>query len=74
MEIERLKKLQYLEEKEAKRVEAQRRGAAVIIDQIKDREQQRLKEREMLEKEQQQMLKNIEKMKEEDLRKAEIKK
>ena len=74
MEIERLKKLQYLEEKEAKRVEAQRRGAAVIIDQIKDREQQRLKEREMLEKEQQQMLKNIEKMKEEDLRKAKIKK
>lgn len=74
MEIERLKKLQYLEEKEAKRVEAQRRGAAVIIDQIKDREQHRMKEREMLGKEQQQMLKNIEKMKEEDLRKAEIKK
>lgn len=38
MEIERLKKLQVLEERETKRVEAQRKGAAVIIDQIKDRE------------------------------------
>ena len=32
MEIERLKKLQVLEEREKRRVEAQRMGAAVIID------------------------------------------
>ena len=38
MEIERLKGLQAAEIKEQARVEAQRRGAAVIIDQIKERE------------------------------------
>ena len=38
MEIERLKGLQISEQREVARVEAQRRGAAVIIDQIKDRE------------------------------------
>jgi len=46
MEIERLKALKAEEEREKLRVEAQRRGAAVIIDQIKDREVQRMKERE----------------------------
>ena len=51
MEIERLKGLQAAEEREKLRVQAQRRGAAVIIDQIKDREVQRLKEREQLERE-----------------------
>lgn len=51
MEIERLKGLQAAEEREKHRVQAQRRGAAVIIDQIKDREVQRLKEREQLERE-----------------------
>jgi len=38
MEIERLKGLQISEQREIARVDAQRRGAAVIIDQIKDRE------------------------------------
>ena len=38
MEIERLKGLQVAEQREVARVEAQRRGAAVIIDQIKERE------------------------------------
>ena len=46
MEIERLKALKAEEEREKLRVEAQRRGAAVIIDQIKEREVQRIKERE----------------------------
>lgn len=52
MEIERLKKLQAIEERESKRVEATRKGAAVIVDQIKDREMGRMKERDQLEKEQ----------------------
>lgn len=51
MEIERLKGLQIAEQRELARVEAQKRGAAVIIDQIKEREVFRQKEREMLEKE-----------------------
>jgi len=37
--------------KEQARVEAQRRGASVIIDQIKEREVIRMKEREAIEKE-----------------------
>ena len=60
MEIERLKGLQAAEEKEQARVEAQRRGAAVIIDQIKEREVMRMKEREAIEKEQAQMVRVIE--------------
>ena len=60
MEIERLKGLQAAEQKEQARVEAQRRGAAVIIDQIKEREVQRMKEREAIEKEQAQMVRVIE--------------
>ena len=60
MEIERLKGLQAAEQREQARVEAQRRGAAVIIDQIKEREVQRMKDREILEKEQAQMARQIE--------------
>lgn len=42
MEIERLKSLKYQEEWEQKWKEAQRQGALVIIDQIKEREMQRI--------------------------------
>ena len=52
MEIERLKGLQADEERSVARAAAQKRGAAVIIDQIKEREVQRMKDREVLEKEQ----------------------
>merc|ERR1719352_297872 len=44
MEIERLKALKMYEEREKKRVTDQRRGAQVIIEQIKDRQAQREKE------------------------------
>merc|ERR1719291_1516371 len=40
MEIERLKALQMYEEREKSRLEDQRRGAGVIIEQIKDRQAQ----------------------------------
>ena len=53
MEIERLKALKAEDEREQLRVEAKRRGAAVIIEQIAEREKQRQKEREQLEREQQ---------------------
>jgi len=42
---------------------AGRRGAAVIIEQIKEREVQRVKEREQLEREQAQMVRAIEQQK-----------
>lgn len=44
MEIERLKTLQLQEERETKRKEAQKQGSLVIIDQIKEREMERIKE------------------------------
>lgn len=74
MEIERLKGLQIAEQREIARVEAQKRGAAVIIDQIKEREVFRQKEREMLEKEQAQMARQIEVDKQKDVVAAEKKK
>merc|ERR1712072_1664946 len=46
MEIERLKALQMYEEREKSRLEDQRRGATVIIEQIKDRQAQRMREEE----------------------------
>ena len=63
MEIERLKSLQESEERDNRRAVARKQGAAVIIDQIKEREQERIKQRELLEKEKIQMLKNIEVLK-----------
>ena len=74
MEIERLKGLQAAEQREQARIEAQRRGAAVIIEQIKEREVHRMKEREVLEKEQAQMAKQVELMKQQDIEAAEKKK
>jgi Trichohyalin-plectin-homology domain len=53
MEIERLKTLQLQEEREQKRKEAQKQGSLVIIDQIKEREMERIKEQELREREMQ---------------------
>lgn len=60
MEIERLKALKVAEERETVRKDARRRGAAVIIDQIQEREVERIKQREQLQKEQEQMNRQIE--------------
>jgi len=46
MEIERLKALKVHEEREVIRQDARRRGAMVIVDQIQEREIERIKERE----------------------------
>jgi len=74
MEIERLKSLQEQEERDTRRAHARKAGAMVIIDQIAEREQERIKQRELLEKEKAQMLKNIEQMKKADAVQAEKKK
>lgn len=52
MEIERLKGLKVAEERETVRMHARRKGAVVIVDQIQEREIERIKQREMLQKEQ----------------------
>ena len=67
MEIERLKALQASEQREQARMAAQKKGAAVIIDQIKEREILRMKEREVIEKEQAQMARQIEIGKQQDI-------
>lgn len=51
MEIERLKDIKHREDVEHKRREAQREGSLVIIEQIKERELERIKQQELLERE-----------------------
>lgn len=66
MELERLKALRMYEEREAKRHEDQKKGAAVIKAQIEEREQERLRKIELRQQEQDAMLRYIDKMKGED--------
>jgi hypothetical protein len=51
MEIERLKSLKMQEEREVEKARALKQGSLVIIDQIKERELERIKEQEHREKE-----------------------
>eukprot|EP00747_Dinoflagellata_sp_TGD_P162038 gnl/TRDRNA2_/TRDRNA2_179192_c0_seq1.p1 gnl/TRDRNA2_/TRDRNA2_179192_c0~~gnl/TRDRNA2_/TRDRNA2_179192_c0_seq1.p1 ORF type:complete len:519 (+),score=219.78 gnl/TRDRNA2_/TRDRNA2_179192_c0_seq1:105-1661(+) len=67
MEIERLKALKMYEEREKQRVEDQRRGASVIIEQIKDRQAQRMREEELRDQERAFILRQIEALKEEEV-------
>eukprot|EP01065_Artemidia_motanka_P028888 TRINITY_DN3463_c0_g1_i1.p2 TRINITY_DN3463_c0_g1~~TRINITY_DN3463_c0_g1_i1.p2 ORF type:complete len:502 (+),score=302.18 TRINITY_DN3463_c0_g1_i1:67-1572(+) len=70
MEMERLKALKMYEEREQKRIENRKRGAAVIRAQIEEREQERLRRLELKQQEQDAMLRHIEKMKDDDRREA----
>lgn len=51
MEIERVRTLKLMEEREAARAEEQRQGASVIITQIQEREQDRIRQQEAREQE-----------------------
>lgn len=73
MEIERLKVLKEEEEREVRKAEARKKGAQVIVDQIMERTQVRMKEQELRDKERLELLANIEKMKKEDAAAAEAK-
>merc|ERR1711871_429099 len=59
MEIERLKGLKMYEEREKARIDDQRRGASVIIEQIKDRQSQRMREEEQRDQERAFILRQI---------------
>merc|ERR1740130_1681102 len=74
MEIERLKALQMYEEREKSRLEDQRRGATVIIEQIKDRQSQRMREEESRDQERAFILKQIESLKAEEVEQQKQKK
>lgn len=63
-----------MEERETLKHQAQKRGAAVIVDQIKEREIERIKEQELREKEMAQMQKQVEVMREQERQAAEVKK
>eukprot|EP00357_Protocruzia_adherens_P001936 CAMPEP_0115024322 /NCGR_PEP_ID=MMETSP0216-20121206/33126_1 /TAXON_ID=223996 /ORGANISM="Protocruzia adherens, Strain Boccale" /LENGTH=530 /DNA_ID=CAMNT_0002398273 /DNA_START=28 /DNA_END=1620 /DNA_ORIENTATION=+ len=70
MEIERLKTIKYHEEREKRLAEERRERAQVIVEQIKEREVDRLRDQEMREKEKQQMLKHIEHLEHEEVEEA----
>lgn len=74
MELERLKELKFQEEREKIRKEQQRAGALIIVDQIKDRELDRLKQKEQMEKERLMIIRQTKELEEDDKRQAEIKK
>merc|ERR1712232_581719 len=63
----RLNALQMYEEREKSRLEDQRRGAKVIIEQIKDRQAQRMREEEARDQERAFILKQIESLKAEEV-------
>merc|ERR1719426_779812 len=67
MEIERLKALKMYEEREKTKAEDQRRGARVIVDQIKDRQAVRMREEEHRDQERTYILRQIEALKEEEV-------
>jgi hypothetical protein len=73
MEIERLKGLKVAEEREVVRQHARRKGALVIVDQIQEREIERIKQREQLQKEQEQMARQIEGQRLAEIKAAEAK-
>merc|ERR1719253_1843448 len=74
MEIERLKALKMYEEREKKRVVDQRRGAQVIVEQIKDRQALRTRDEETRDQERQFILKQIEALKDEEVEQQKAKK
>merc|ERR1719158_458647 len=74
MEIERLKALKMYEEREKARLDDQRRGSQVIVEQIKDRQAQRMREEEARDQERAFILKQIEALKEEEVEQQKQKK
>merc|ERR1719450_1362573 len=65
MEVERLKSVKKHEEREKARLEDQRRGAQVIVEQIKDRQTQRMREEDARDQERAFVLKQIDALKQE---------
>lgn len=74
MEIERLKELQLQEEREKIRKDQQYSGSIVIVDQIKERDMERMKLLEQKEKEKHIMLRQVKELEDEEVRNHEIKK
>lgn len=74
MEIERLRVLKSYEEREKQRLDDQRKGADVIIDQIKDRQATRMRQEEARDQERLFILKQLEDLQQEELEQQQQKK
>jgi len=74
MEYERLKELKFQEDRDRERKEHQKQGALIIIDQIKDKDMERLKQKEICERERHMIMKQMKELEEDDKRVAEMKK
>jgi len=74
MEYERLKELKFQEDRDRERKEHQKQGALIIIDQIKDKDMERLKQKEICERERHMIMKQMKVLEEDDKRVAEMKK
>jgi hypothetical protein len=70
MEVERIKALEQYEVRENQRVDERRRGAAVLTEQIEERKRERVRTEELRDTERISMLKEIERMKEQELQVA----
>lgn len=68
MEVERLKALKMYSEREQRRLEDQKNGAAVIITQMQERERERVRQLELQDQEREAMLKQNEDMKADEVR------
>lgn len=66
LELERLKKVKYYDELEVEKKKILREGSSVVIDQIKERQLERLKIQEEKEREGQEMLKHIKQLQREE--------
>jgi hypothetical protein len=74
MEYERLKELKFQEDRDRERKEHQKQGALIIVDQIKDKDMERLKQKEICERERHMIMKQMKVLEEDDKRVAEMKK
>ena len=73
MELERLKELKHQQSRENDRKKKQRDGCLIIIDQIKQKEYEKIKQREIIDKEKQLILRQLKELADEDIRQNERK-
>ncbi len=74
MELDRLKELKNQQDKEKYMQKLRRDGCMVIIEQMRQKELEKIKHQEQLDKEKKEILENIKKLQEEDLKEEERKK
>ena len=74
MELERLKELKLQQDRELYRKIQNKNGCLIVIDQIKDKDRERMKQQELIDREQKMMLLQIKELHAQEIRAAELKK